>query len=123
MMSGDRVVCGVNLYGSTSDAFDGHHEELAAACGAWAHGAVTNADLSFTSRLRAAAAPTRLRERAFVDSAIGFVAASQDIDMDAAAARLRQAAGRAGVRESDVAKFILDSHPEWGDRRRRPRGD
>lgn len=30
-------------------AFDGHHEELAEICGAWAGGAVTNADLSFTS--------------------------------------------------------------------------
>jgi len=54
---------------------------VAAACGAWAQGIVTKADLSFTSRLPAAAAPTRLRERAFVESATGFLAAHQDIGM------------------------------------------
>jgi len=52
-----HVVGGVNLYGATSDAFDGHHEDLADACGAWAAGAVTNADLRFNSRVRAAATP------------------------------------------------------------------
>ncbi len=114
MMRGDRVICGVNLYASTQDAFDGHHDELAAACGAWAQGVVTNADLSFTSRLRAAAAPARLREKAFVDSASGFLAAHQDIDVETAAIRIRQAAVRAGVREADVAKFILDANPSAG---------
>jgi hypothetical protein len=114
MMSDGRVTCGVNLYASTPDAFDGHHDELAAACGAWAQGVVTNADLSFTSRLRAAAAPTRLREKAFVDSAVGFIAAHQSVDMETAASRIRQAAARAGVSEADVAKFILDSNPSVG---------
>src|SRR3954447_24007698 len=55
----DEVIGGVNLYGSSTDAFDGLHEDLASACGAWADGAITNADLSFTSRLRAAATPER----------------------------------------------------------------
>ena len=114
MMSHGRVVCGVNLYASTPDAFDGHHEVLADACGAWAQGVVTNADLSFTTRLRAAAAPARLRERAFVDSAIGFLAAYHSVDMETAAEQIRQAAARAGVREADVAKFILDSNPGAG---------
>ena len=36
----------LNLYGGTPQAFDGHHEELAALYGGWAGGAVTNADLS-----------------------------------------------------------------------------
>lgn len=114
MMDRDRVICAVNLYAATADAFEGLHEELAAACGAWAQGVVTNADLSFTSRLRAAAAPARLRERAFIDSASGFLAAHQAIDTETAAARIRQAAARAGVREADVAKFILDSNPAAG---------
>ena len=38
ILRGDRVVCGVNLYASEKDAFAGHHDELAHACGAWAEG-------------------------------------------------------------------------------------
>jgi hypothetical protein len=114
ILRGDQVVCGVNLYASTSEAFDGHHGDLAEACGAWAEGVVTNADLSFTSRLRAAAAPARLRENAFFDAASGFVAGHQDIDPETAAAKIRQAAARAGVSPGDVARFILNSNPEAG---------
>lgn len=114
IMNGDRVVCGVNLYATTPDAFDGHHRELAQACGAWAEGVVTNADLSFTTRLQSAAAPTRLREEAFVNAAAGFLAARDNTDIDTAMARIRSAAAQAGVREPDVAKFILDTHPEAG---------
>ena len=35
----------VHLYGASDHAYDGHHEEVARICGAWAAGAVTNADL------------------------------------------------------------------------------
>lgn len=114
IMNGGRVVCGVNLYATTPDAFDGHHRELAQACGAWAEGVVTNADLSFTTRLLAAAAPTRLREDASVNAAAGFLAARDDTDIDTAMARIRRAAAQAGVREPDVAKLILDTDPEAG---------
>lgn len=57
------VVAGVNMYASTADAFEGHHDDLAAACGAWAGGAVTDADLHFTTRFKAAETPERLRTR------------------------------------------------------------
>ena len=77
-------------------------------------GVVTNADLTFTSRLRAAAAPTRLRDNAFFDAATGFVAAHQDIDTETAATKIRDAAVRAGVTPSDVARFLLNSKPETG---------
>ena len=49
---------------------------------------MTNADMTFTSRLRAAAAPTRLRDNAFFDAATGFVAAHQDIDTETAATKI-----------------------------------
>ena len=39
ILVGQEVVAGVNLYGSTADAFDDHHEELAAICDASAAGA------------------------------------------------------------------------------------
>jgi GAF domain len=114
ILRGDRVVCGVNLYASEKDAFDTHHEELADACGAWAEGVVTNADLTFTSRLRAATAPARLRDNAFFDAATGYVAEHQDIDAEAAATKIRDAAVRAGVSPADVARFLLNSNPELG---------
>ena len=112
VMQDKAVVGGVNLYASSPHAFDGHHEEVADACGAWAHGAVTNADLRFTTRVRAAAAPERLRERGTLDIAYGYVAAHQDITLEDAAARIRLAARRAGVSAFDFARFILDSHGE-----------
>jgi GAF domain-containing protein len=114
ILRGDQVVCGVNLYASTVDAFDGHHGELADACGAWAEGVVTNADLSFTSRLRAAATPARLRENAFFDAATAFLASHQHTDAETAAVKIRDAAVRAGVTPGDVARFILNSNPDAG---------
>ncbi len=115
VMRGDRAVGGVNLYASTAHAFDGHHDELAQICGAWAEGAVTNADLSFSSRIRASTAPIRLRDRGAVDVAIGYVAAFLSIDTDDAMRRIRDAAARADVSAADFARFILATHkPEEG---------
>ena len=37
--------------------------------------AVSNADLSFSTRLEAAAAPDRLRDRIAIDTAVGLLAA------------------------------------------------
>ena len=110
VMRGGRAVGGVNLYASTPHAFDGRHQELGVICGAWAEGAVTNADLSFTSRIRASTAPLRLRDRGAVDVAIGYVAAHQDIDTDEAMRRIREAATRADVSAAEFARFILAAH-------------
>jgi GAF domain-containing protein len=104
------LVGGVNLYASTPTAFDGHHEELAAVCGAWAGGAVTNADLDFTSRVRAAATPARMREKTAVDVASGLVAEYLGTDVATAAQRIVNGAQRAGVDAADLARFILDTH-------------
>ena len=110
LMEGPEVVGGVNLYGSTKDAFDGVHNSLAAALGAWAGGAVTNADLDFTSRIRAAAAPQRLRDRTDVDIAAGVVARIQGISVEEARTRMHRAAVRAGVSDVEFAQFIQDAH-------------
>lgn len=115
VLKGGKVLGSVNLYASTSEAFDGHHDELAAACGAEARAAVTNADLSFVSRLRAAAAPARLRERGTVDHAVGYVASFKGIETEVAAAQIREVAARAGVTEVDVARLILDVQARSGD--------
>jgi GAF domain-containing protein len=107
IMRNDRVVGGVNLYASTPDAFDGHHQQLAELCGGWAPGAVSNADLSFRTRLAAADAPDRLRNQDSVDQALGIISAAQSIDISAATERLREAAARAGISETQAARAII----------------
>ena len=103
---GGRVVGTVNLYASSPDAFDGHHEALAEALGASAASAVTNADLSFHTRLEAAQAPQRLNEEDEINLAVGVIAGSQSVDMGTARERLRAAAARAGVTELQVARSL-----------------
>jgi hypothetical protein len=105
---GDGVVAGVNLYASTADAFDGRHEELAALCGGWVGGAVTNADLGFTTRFEAVKAPERLRSENLVDQAIGALLSHSDLEAAEAETRLRDAARRAGISDSRMALALLD---------------
>ena len=107
IMPNERVVGSVNLYASTRDAFAGHHEELARLCGAWAPGVVSNADLSFDTRSAAAEAPERLRGQDTVDQALGIISTAQHIDITAAVDRLRVAAARAGISETQAAAAII----------------
>ena len=107
IMREGRAVGGINLYASTADAFEGHHDELAAALGATAGEAVTNADLGFRSRATAAEAPTRIHERDLISTAAGYLASAHDIDIEAAEQLLRQAAQRAGVTEAQTATVFL----------------
>ena len=102
-----RVIACVNMYASTPDAFENHHEELAVICRSLAEGAVANADLDFSTRLEAIATPERMREQDLVDQAIGMLAATLDLDVEAAAERLRAAAARAGISEAQAAQTII----------------
>lgn len=102
-----HVVGTVNLYAASRRAFGGHHEQLAEVFGAWASGAVANADLSFSTRTEAQAAPQRARDRCVIDVAIGIVAAELGLRVDAAEDRLRDAASRAGVSLLTVAREIV----------------
>lgn len=108
ILRGGVVTAGVNLYASTADAFEGRHEELAAACGAWTGGAVTNADLDFTTRFDAAETPDRIRGEALVDRAVGALLARSNIDPGEAEDRLRDAARRAGISDAQMARAIVD---------------
>lgn len=98
----------VNLYGRTEDAFEGRHALLAAVFEAWAPGAVTNADLSFSTRRAAEQAPARLREDAIIDAATGIVAAWREITVDEAREPLEDAAARAGLPLVALARMVLD---------------
>ncbi len=108
VMSAGRVVGTVNLYAASRRAFGGHLEQLAEIFGAWAPGAVANADLSFATRTEAQAAPQRAREYV-IDVATGIVAAELGLEVDAAEARLRAAASRTGVSLLRVAREIVDA--------------
>lgn len=110
IMSGGRTVGTVNLYGRSEDAFVGKHEALAAAVGAWAPGAVSNADLSFSTLEEARRAPARVRDDTLVDTATGIVAATRDLSIDEARDRLADAAIRAGVTVTTLARAIVELH-------------
>ena len=102
-----EVVAGVNLYAATADAFDGHHAEIARICRAWTPGVVTNADLSFSTRLEAVATPDRIRDQTAVHQAIGMFAEFKDLDIETAATRLREAAAQAHIAEAQAAQVII----------------
>lgn len=107
VLRGGSVVGTVNLYGASRRAFVGQYDELAQVFGAWAGGAVANADLSFTTRSEARAAPARVRDRVVVEMAISILAEQLGIDVDAAEDRLRDAAARGGVSTYELAHEIL----------------
>ena len=116
---GGRRVGGVNLYASTADAFTGHHDDLALLMGTTAAEAVSNADLSFSTRLEAAAAPAQIRDRTAIDTAVGLLAALRHSDLDTAQRLLMEAAARAGITEALVARVLVLVHarrPDTADR-------
>lgn len=101
-----RVFGTVNLYAAAPRAFEGHHGDLADALMGSAENAVTNADLSFSTRLEAAEAPSRLADEDDIGIALGIIAASQEVDIPIAKERLREAAARAGITEGQAARAI-----------------
>jgi GAF domain-containing protein len=107
LMQGEEVVGGVNLYGATDDAFDGRHDELGQALGAWPSGAVTNADLGLAGVQRSRDTPKALEDRVVVDQAVGMVMAAQHIDDETARRRLADAAQRAGIETALLAHVVV----------------
>jgi GAF domain-containing protein len=98
---------GVNLYAGTPNAFRGHTDELAEVFGAWAPGAVTNADLSFSTRFEAARAPSRLEDLTTIDMAVGVLVAAHEVSPDEARQQLRESAARAGIPEVALALVVI----------------
>jgi len=110
VLSAGEVVSTVNLYGSADGTFTDKHHVLAEVFGAWAPGAVTNADLSFSTRAAAELAPLHLRERVTVDIAAGILAAERDVTVDEAREQLEDASRRAGVPITMLARVVVDLH-------------
>lgn len=107
-----RVEGTVNLYAATRRAFVGHHGHLAGIFGAWAAGAVANADLPFSTRREAQAAPQQVRDQNLVDVAVGLLAAHLSLDVDSAEVQLRDAAARGGVSAAQLAGEIIGASEE-----------
>jgi GAF domain-containing protein len=105
-----RVMGGINLYAWSAAAFVGHHQELADALGASAVGAVTNADLGFHSRERAALAPGQLRDQQLIEVAVGILAAREHLEIEAARSHLSDAAARAGITVPQAARVVVAVH-------------
>lgn len=106
-----KVVGGINLYASSPNAFSGHQSDLAAALGASAVGAVSNADLGFASRRRADLAPGQIRDEQTVEVATGLLAARRGSSAHEARDHLQTAALRAGVSVVQAAKMVIDLLP------------
>ena len=107
IMAGDRAMGTVNLYAASRHAFTGLHDELADVFGAWAPGAVSNADLSFETRRRAREAPAQLRDSARIATAVGIIAVTREVDEPTARTALSNAARQAGIDEVRLAEAII----------------
>lgn len=103
------VAGSINLYATTPDAFEGRHEQVADIFGAWAPGAVTNADLSFSTRTVARQAPLILLDQVRIQIALGILMRDQGIDVETARARLFDAAHRAGVTVAMVSEELASN--------------
>lgn len=104
-----RVVGGVNLYAADPRAFDGDQESVAAVMGAWAPGAIRDADLGFATRDTARRAPRLLDDQNDVAQATGVVMAAQGVDRATARRLIADAAFRSRCDEAAVARSILGS--------------
>jgi hypothetical protein len=107
LVDAGRVVANIDLYASSSDAFESRLEELTTDLGTWGAGAVTNADLGFHTRARAVEAPRIVREQQVVEAGVGVLAAREGIDIDAASRLLHSCAVAAGVGDLQAARMVL----------------
>ena len=110
----DALVGGINLYAAALHAFDDKHVALASALGASAEGAVTDADLEFTSRARALQTPARMADRREIEFATAILAARDHTNVDVARSRLQDSALRAGLTLLQAARVVtyLGTHPD-----------
>ncbi len=109
VVTAGRVTGGVNLYASRAGAFRGRYDQLADVFGAWAAGAVTNADLTFRTRLEAASTPAKLDALDDIAKAVGVVAARQGVSTGEARTRLEHAGALAGIATENVARAVLSN--------------
>lgn len=107
VLADGRVTGSVNLYAALPTAFDGQHTAIADVFGAWAPGAVSNADLSFATRTTARESLSAQRSLIDVIRATALLAEQLLLDSEEAESRLAAAADRAGVSLGVVARMVI----------------
>ncbi len=108
-----EVVGSVNIYASQPGAFAGVVAEVADLVGAWAPGAVGDADLSFDARARAVTTSRALAvQDASIVRAIRIIAHVTGLDEPRARQSLIETAARAGEGPAEIARGILLFHEE-----------
>ncbi len=104
---GAEVVGGVNLYASEPRAFADVADEVALLFGAWATEAISNADLTWQTRLNAEHGIELLDAASVIERAVGVLHVVEGLDVDVARERIHDAALRAGITPSKVAQTVL----------------
>lgn len=103
----DKVTGGVNLYGAQIGTFEHHAAGLAKIFGAWLPGAVSNADLPFSTWFAGWQAPARKEELATIVSAVDVLVGTHGVSNEQAQRHLEESAARAGVPTLALALMIL----------------
>jgi GAF domain-containing protein len=107
LRNGADVYGSVNLYGRTTDAFQGHESGIAEIFATQVGDAVTNADLSMASLNRARQGVAALESHDVMNRAAGLLASKENIAVQDAFTRLDEAASRAAVSPVDLANLVL----------------
>lgn len=111
LLGPDGPIGSINFYGTDGGTFRGRERHIARVFGSDVEAAVTNADLSMTSRQRAEHAVETLEALDAVDIASGILAEREGIPVDEALSRLRDAAERADAPLHEVSEIVI----EWRD--------
>lgn len=106
----DRVTGSVNLFASSAQAFDSHHTIIAAIFGAWAAGAVSNANLGLDTLRVSQRAPEVLRAQDIINQAVGILTVRRNVNPEVARDSIADAATRAGVEDVEIARLVVEFH-------------
>ena len=108
-----RLTAIVTVYSRHAQAFSGRVSWIEHAVGAVPATSVLDDDLEFRSRRDAELAPTQIRTRQTVDTAIGHLL-GQGLDLDEAELWLTHNAQLAELTPFDMARQILEQAPDTG---------
>jgi NarL family two-component system response regulator LiaR len=100
----DRVMGTVNLYASTSGAFEGHQQAISDVVAGWARTTISDAQLAAPKAVEQA--PPRLNDDIDIQIATGMIANQERVDLQQARLQLDDAAGRAGLTVAQLAVAV-----------------
>ncbi|MCY4724643.1 ANTAR domain-containing protein [Nocardioides sp. STR2] len=110
MATPTRLISVVTVYSRHTDAFAGRVAALERALGAVRGASVADHDLAFDARRRAELAPTRLRSRMVIDTALGLLMGSRGLSLDEAEEWLERMSRSDGRTALEVATQVVAAH-------------